>query len=36
MPGAMIYPSWHPDGRRLVIVAEREGRHDLYLIDVSD
>ena len=30
------YPAWHPDGRRLVIVSERDGRHDLYLIQVSD
>ena len=26
------YPGWHPDGR-LVIVSERRGRHDLYLVD---
>jgi len=27
------YPAWHPDGRRLVVVSERGGRHDLYLVD---
>ena len=28
------YPSWHPDGKRLVIVSERQGEHDLYVVDV--
>jgi Tol biopolymer transport system component len=28
------YAAWHPDGKRLVIVSERKGKHDLYLIDV--
>ena len=28
------YPTWHPDGKRLVIVSERDGQHDLYLVDV--
>jgi Tol biopolymer transport system component len=28
------YPAWHPDGRRLVIVSERGGKRDLYMIDV--
>ena len=26
------YPSWHPDGKRLVVVSEYGGRHDLYLV----
>ncbi|MFO0902986.1 MAG: hypothetical protein U0939_08310 [Pirellulales bacterium] len=25
------YPVWHPDGRHLATVSERDGRHDLYL-----
>ena len=29
------YPTWHPDGKRLVIVSEREGSHDLYLVPVD-
>jgi len=28
------FPAWHPDGKRLVIISERAGRHDLYLVDV--
>jgi Tol biopolymer transport system component len=28
------YPTWHPDGRRLLTVSERNGQFDLYLIDV--
>jgi Tol biopolymer transport system component len=24
------HPCWHPDGKRLVFVGERNGRHDLY------
>jgi Tol biopolymer transport system component len=27
------YAEWHPDGKRLVIVSERDGKHDLYLVD---
>ena len=30
------YPAWHPDGRHLVFVGEREGRFDLYQIDVAN
>jgi Tol biopolymer transport system component len=26
------YPSWHPDGKRLVVVSEVGGKHDLYLV----
>ena len=28
------YASWHPDGRRILFVGEREGSFDLYLMDV--
>jgi TolB protein len=28
------YAAWHPDGKRLVIVAERGGKSDLYLVEV--
>ena len=28
------YPSWHPDGRHVVIVSEKGGRFDLYLHEV--
>ena len=28
------YAEWHPDGQRLVLVSEREGKHDLYLLSV--
>ncbi len=28
------YASWHPDGQRIIFVGEREGRFDLYLMDV--
>ena len=27
------YAAWHPDGRRIVTVSERDGRFDLYLWD---
>ena len=27
---------WHPDGRRLVMVAQRGGKYDLALIDVNE
>jgi Tol biopolymer transport system component len=30
------YPVWHPDGRQLVVVSERNGSHDLYLIAVDE
>ena len=28
------YADWHPSGERLVIVSERQGKHDLYLVNV--
>ena len=28
------YPEWHSDGKRLVTVSERNGQHDLYLMNV--
>jgi Tol biopolymer transport system component len=28
------YPAWHPDGKRLVYVAEQAGKFDLYMADV--
>ena len=28
------YADWHPAGERLVIVGERQGKHDLYLVTV--
>ncbi|MFM2096775.1 MAG: WD40-like Beta Propeller Repeat, partial [Planctomycetota bacterium] len=28
------YPAWHPNGRQIVYVAERNGKHDLYLADL--
>ena len=34
-PGRDDYACWHPDGRRLVIVSERDGEFDLYLLDAS-
>ena len=27
------FPAWHPDGKRLLIVSEREGDSDLYIIE---
>jgi len=30
------YAAWHPDGRRLVTVSERDGRFDLYLLDMVE
>ena len=30
------YPCWHPNGRQIVTVSERDGRQDLYLLDVPD
>jgi Tol biopolymer transport system component len=29
------YASWHPDGKRLVMVCERAGRSDLNLVEVE-
>ena len=31
--GGDDYPRWHPDGKRLVVVSECSGRHDLYLVN---
>ena len=28
------FPTWHPDGKRIVYVSERKGRFDLRLRDV--
>jgi Tol biopolymer transport system component len=30
------YPEWHPDGKHLVMVCERKGSHDLYLVPITD
>jgi Tol biopolymer transport system component len=30
------YASWHPDSRHLVYVSERNGRHDLYMLDAGE
>jgi TolB protein len=30
------YPAWHPNGRRIAYVSERDGKHDLYILDVPD
>ena len=30
------FPVWHPDGRQLLIVSERAGDSDLYLIDIGE
>ena len=29
-------PRWSPDSRRIAYVSERDGKHDLYLMDVPD
>jgi Tol biopolymer transport system component len=29
------YPAWHPNGKQLAIVSERDGRHDLYLLTID-
>ena len=29
------YPNWHPGGQKLVYVSERDGRMDLFLVDVD-
>jgi Tol biopolymer transport system component len=29
-------PAWHPNGRQLAAVAERDGSFDIYLMDVPD
>ncbi len=29
-------PAVSPDGRRLIAVCERDGRHDLYLLEVPE
>ncbi|MGE0609153.1 MAG: hypothetical protein AB7O62_18815 [Pirellulales bacterium] len=30
------YPAWHPNGQQLVIVSEREGKCDLWLVDTGE
>jgi Tol biopolymer transport system component len=30
------FPCWHPDGKHLVVVSERQGKFDLYQYDVPD
>jgi Tol biopolymer transport system component len=30
------YPTWHPNGRQLAVVSERDGMHDLYLLTIED
>jgi TolB protein len=30
------YPDWHPDGKRLIVVSERRGKHDLYVVRVPE
>ena len=30
------YPSWHPDGDRVVIMSERDGQFDLYEVPIPD
>ena len=28
------YATWHPNGKQLLMVSERSGNHDLYLMDL--
>jgi len=30
------YPTWNPAGSRIAFVAERAGRHDIYLMEVVE
>ena len=30
------FPVWHPDGKKILSVSERQGKFDLYLHDVPD
>jgi Tol biopolymer transport system component len=30
------FASWHPDGKRLVLVSDRGGRSELYLVEVAE
>ena len=30
------FPSWQPDGKHLVTVSERKGRHELFLWEIED
>ena len=30
------YPVWHPSGKHLLTVSERDGQHDLYLWEIAD
>jgi Tol biopolymer transport system component len=29
------FPSWHPDGNRIVYVSERDGQKDIYQVAIS-
>jgi len=33
-PSRDDHPTWHPDGRRLLFVSDRDGGSDLYLVRV--
>ena len=30
------YPAWRPNSKQLMVVSERAGKHDLYLVDCDD
>lgn len=35
LPGSDTYPSWAPDGRRVVFTSHRHGNGELYLLDLQ-
>ena len=34
-PGRDTDPAWHPGGRRIAFVSDRDGQSEIYLMDVD-